>query len=73
MMVEPTGISEKIQAPDGIRTHESWVRIPSGAWIFYEIPVGSTIISFLMCLYHSHIYFYLINLPTKAGDNAIEH
>ena len=33
----------------------SWVRIPSGARIFSEIPVGSTIISFLMCLYHSHI------------------
>ena len=42
MMVEPTGISEKIRAPDGAR-------------IFSEIPVGSTIISFLMCLYHSHI------------------
>ena len=37
MMGEPTGISEKIRAPDGIR-------IPSGARIFSEIPVGSTII-----------------------------
>ena len=58
MLIEPTGNSEKIRAPDGcIRLDHggSWVRIPSGTRIFSEFPVGSINISFLMCIYHSHI------------------
>ena len=37
------------------RSRRSWVRIPSGVRIFCEFPMGSINISFLMCIYHSHI------------------